>query len=89
LDAITTRICKLKKSFGYIKKLQQQKLLSIEATNHLPTVDLQVETQAATYYLPLLQLPPNLSLSPAAIVDYRTLVVVYYMLVMELSGSSN
>jgi hypothetical protein len=62
--------------FWLHKKLQQQKLLSIEATNHLPTVDLQVETQAATYYLPLLQLPPNLSLSlslslaPAAIVEY-------------------
>jgi hypothetical protein len=42
-----------------------------------------------------LQLPPNLSLSlslslaPAAIVEYWTLVVVYYMLVTELSGSSN
>jgi hypothetical protein len=81
--------------FWLYKKQQQQKLLSIEATNHLPSVDLQVETQAATYYLALLQLPPDLSLSlslslaPAAIVEYRTLVVVYYMLVTELSGSSN
>jgi hypothetical protein len=49
--------------FWLHKKLQQQKLLSIEATNHLPTVDLQVQTQAATYYLPLLQLPPTISLS--------------------------
>jgi hypothetical protein len=77
--------------FWLYQKLQQQKLPSIEATNHPSTVDLQVKTQAATYYLPLLQLPPNLSLSlsPAAIVDYWILVVVYYMLVTELSGSSN
>jgi hypothetical protein len=54
---------KTEEEFWLRKKLQQQKLLSIEATNHLPSVDLQVETQAATYYLPLLQLLPNLSLS--------------------------